>query len=55
MFAITFMPIALLDELLFWMRCRHLRREAREAAERLIVVLEELNYMDSQQVSRPFV
>ena len=33
MFAITFMSIALLDELLFWMRCRQLRREAREAAE----------------------
>ena len=55
MFAITFMWIALLDELLFWMRCQQLRREAREAAERLIVVLEELNYMDSQQESRPLV
>ena len=49
MFAITFMPIASFDELLFWMRCRQLLREAREAAERLIVVLEELNYTDSQQ------
>ena len=39
MFAITFMSIALLDDLLFWMRCQQLRREAREAAERLIVVL----------------
>ena len=51
----TVMSIALLDELLFWMRCRQLWRKAREAAERLIVVLEELNYMDSQQESRPFV
>ena len=41
MFAITFMSIALLDELLFWMRCRQLWREAREAAERLIEVLED--------------
>ena len=41
MFAITFMSIALLSELLFWMRCRQLRREAREAAERLIEVLED--------------
>ena len=41
MFAITFMSIALLDELLFWMRCRQLRREAREAAGRLIEVLED--------------
>ena len=49
------MSIALLDELLFWMRCRQLRREAREAAKRLIVVLEELNYTDSEQESRPFV
>ena len=36
MFAITFMSIALLDEQLFWMRCRQLRREAKEAAEPLI-------------------
>ena len=41
MFVITFMSIALLDRLLFWMRCRQLWREAKEAAERLIVVLEE--------------
>ena len=41
MFAITFMCIALFDELLFRMRCRQLRREAREAAERLIEVLED--------------
>ena len=50
MFAITFMCIALFDELLFRMRCRQLRREAREAAERLIEVLE-----DSELDSRPFV
>ena len=55
MFAITFMSIALLGELLFWMRCPQLRHEAREAAERLIGVLEELNYTDSQQESRPCV
>ena len=41
MFAITFMSIALLDELLFWIRCRQLRHEAREAAEQLIEVLED--------------
>ena len=50
MFAITFMCIALLDELLFLERCRQLRQEAREAAERLIEVLE-----DSELDSRPFV
>ena len=48
MFAITFMSIALLDELLFWMRCRQLRQEDREAAERLMEVLE-----DSERESRP--
>ena len=42
------MSIALLDELLFWMRCRQLWHEAREAAERLIEVLE-----DSERESRP--
>ena len=47
MFAITFMCIALFDELLFRMRCRQLRREAREAAVRLIE--------DSELDSRPFV
>ena len=52
MFAITFMSIALLDELLFWMRCSQLLRKAREAAERLIVVLDELNYTDSQKESQ---
>ena len=41
------MSIALLDELLFWMRCRQLTREARKAAERLIEVLK-----DSEQESR---
>ena len=47
MVAITFMSIALLDELLFWMRCRQLRHEARESAERLIELLE-----DSERESR---
>ena len=47
MFVITFMSIALLDKLLFWMRCRQLWREAKEAAERLIEVLE-----DSERESR---
>ena len=47
MFPIIFMSIALLDELLFWMRCRQLRNEAREAAERVIDVLK-----DSQQESQ---
>ena len=46
MFANTFMPLALLDEQLFWMRCRQLRRKAREAAEQLMEVLD-----DSQQES----
>ena len=46
----TFMCIALFDELLFRMRSRQLRREAREAAERLIEVLE-----DSELDSRPLV
>ena len=50
MFAITFMCIDLFDELLFRMRCRQLRREAREAAVGLIEVLE-----DSELDSRPFV
>ena len=42
------MSIALLDELWFWMRCRQLQREAREAAERFIEVLE-----GSERESRP--
>ena len=50
MFAITFMSIALFDELLFRMRCRQLQREAREAAERFIEVLE-----DSELDSCPFL
>ena len=50
MFAITFMSMPLLDELFLWMRCRQLRHEVKEAAERLIVVLE-----DSQQESQPCV
>ena len=44
------MCIALFHELLFRMRCRQLQRKAREAAERLIEVLE-----DSELDSRPFV
>ena len=49
MFSITFMCIALFDEL-FRMRCRQLRRKAREAAKRLMEVIE-----DSEQDSRLFV
>ena len=41
------MSTALLDELLFWMRCRQPQREARTAAEQFIQVLE-----DSEQESR---
>ena len=40
------MSIVLLDELLFWMRCRQLRFQVREAAERLIMVLKALNYTE---------
>ena len=40
MIPITFMTISVLDELSFWMRCRQLCREAREAVERLNAVLE---------------
>ena len=50
MLAITFMCIALFDELLFRMRCRQLRHEAREAAEQSVEVLE-----DCELDSRPFV
>ena len=32
--------IVILDEVWLWMRCRQLRREAREAMNRLIEVLE---------------
>ena len=49
MFAFTFMCIAWFDKLLFQMRCRQLQREAREAAERLIEVLED-NELDSRPV-----
>ena len=35
--------IVILDEVLLWMRYRHLRREAREAMNRLIEVLETQN------------
>ena len=35
--------IVILDKLLLWMRCRQLRREAREAMHRLIEVLETQN------------
>ena len=41
MFTITFMSIALKDELLFWIRCRQLWCEARKAAGQLIEVLED--------------
>ena len=51
MFAITFMCIALFDELLFQMRCRQLWHEARKAAERLIEVLED-SELDSCQLAR---
>ena len=34
------MTLAMFDELCFWMRCRQLQREAREAAEHLIEVFE---------------
>ena len=43
MFGTVFMAVALLDELLFWLRCRQLQREAGEAVERLIEVFERLN------------
>ena len=40
MWVMTMITIAILDELLLWMRCRQLRRAAREAMNRLIEVLE---------------
>ena len=40
MWVMTMITIAILDELLLWMRCRQLRREARDAMNRLIEVLE---------------
>ena len=39
----TLMTFAELDELLLWMRCRQLCREAREAMDRLMEVLETPN------------
>ena len=45
------MTIALLDELLFRMRCRQLRREAREAAERLIEVFERHDDENASHIS----
>ena len=43
MLVMTMMTFALLDEVLFWMRCHQLRLEAREAMDRLIEVLETQN------------
>ena len=40
MWVMTMITITILDELLLWMRCHQLRREAREAMNRLIEVLE---------------
>ena len=40
MLVMTMITIEILDELLLWMRCRQLRRHAREAMNRLIEVLE---------------
>ena len=40
MWVMTMITIAILDELLLWMICRQLRREAREDMNRLIEVLE---------------
>ena len=40
MLVMTMITIAIWDELLLWMRCCQLRREAREAMNRLIEVLE---------------
>ena len=43
MWVMTMITIVILDELLLWMRCCQLRREAREAMNRLIEVLETQN------------
>ena len=43
MWVMTMITIVILDELLLWVRCRQLRREAREAMNRLIEVLETQN------------
>ena len=40
MFGFTMIAIALLDELLLWLRCRQLQWETREAAERFKAVFE---------------
>jgi hypothetical protein len=36
MFGFVYMTLTMLDELCWWMRCRQLRREAREATERFL-------------------
>ena len=43
MWIMTMITIVILDEVLLWMKCRQLRREAREAMNRLIEVLETQN------------
>ena len=43
MWVMTMISIVIFDDLLLWMRCRQLRREAREAMNRLIEVLETQN------------
>ena len=49
MFGFTMIAIALLDDILAWLRCGQLQREAREAAERFIEVFERHN----ENVSSP--
>ena len=43
MWVMMMITFVILDELLLWMRCRQLRREAREAMNRLIKVQETQN------------
>ena len=43
MLVMAMITIVILDKLLLWMRCLQLRREAREAMNRLIEVLETQN------------
>ena len=43
MWGMRMITIAILDELLLWMRCHQLRWEAREVMNRLIEVLETQN------------
>ena len=43
MWVMTMISIVILDELLLWIRCLQLRREAREAMNKLIEVLETQN------------